>query len=258
MLTVRVGPRLETKGGLSVDDADFQKHLWLSTVPLVRLNEQRQPTCFASGCLIDYSGKRVLLTVSHATGDQKNWAIQLRYVPGKGVEIFQLGAMHFLKKASLSEPELKDVDFSYVEVPSTICAYRQDIEPPANVVKSEALIAVHKPSLEDAPQPGDDFGFCGMVMPSPEKHFDQTYIFGELRIYFGLSFLRTEDDYHVFSLPFPHPGHEHFQGCSGAPILSRSGSLIALVCKGSEKTNEIYGISIRAYKTPIDILVGNI
>lgn len=96
-----------------------------------------------------------------------------------------------------------------------------------------------------------------MVMPSSEKHFGEIYFGGELRVYSGLSLLRMEDEYHVFSLPF-HPGHEHFQGSSGAPILSSTGSLVALVCRGCAKTNEIWGLSIRAYKTPIDILVGNV
>jgi hypothetical protein len=241
-----------------VNDTEFQKRLWLSSVPLVRLNDQRLPTSFASGCLVDYSNKRVLLTVSHATGDQKNWAIELRYVPGKGTETYQLGAMHFLAKGSLANPKLEDVDFSYVEVPSTTLAYRQEIEAPANVVKSETPVTVHTPSLKDMPQPDDKFGFCGVVMSTHEKHFGQIYIGGKLRVYSGLSFLRTENYYHVFSLPFPHPGHEHFMGCSGAPILSSAGSLVALVCRGCKKTNEIWGISVRSYKIPIDILVGNV
>lgn len=241
---------------LSVNDDIFQEFLWLSSVPLVRLNDQRLPTGFASGCMIDYSGKRVLLTVSHATGDQKNWAIQLRYMPGKSTETYQLGSMHFLKKASFTELNFKDVDFSYAEVSPSICAYRQEIEVPGNVVKSEKLITVHSSSLEDVPKPSEKFGFCGMVMPTSENHFKQTYIVSEPRIYSGLSFQRTENDYHVFSLPFPHPGHEHFKGCSGAPILSSTGSIVALVCRGNEKTNEIWGISVRAYKTPIDVLVG--
>lgn len=241
-----------------MNNAIFNKQLWLSSVPLVRLNDQSLPTGFASGCLINYYGKRLLLTVYHATGDQKNWAIQLRYVPGKGTETYQLGAMHFLAKGSLSEPKLQNVDYSYVEVPLTICAYRQEIEMPANVVKSETPIAVHTSSLEDIPNPNENFGFCGMVMPTSEHHSSQTYLGGELRVYSRLSFLRTENDYHVFSLPFSHPGHEHFEGCSGAPILSNTGTLVALVCKGSEKTNEIWGISVKAYKTPIDFLVGNV
>lgn len=241
-----------------MNDIGFQKRLLLSSVPLVRLNSQRLPTGIASGCLINYSGKRLLLTVSHATGDQGNWAIQLRYVPGKGTETYQLGAMHFLAKGSLSKPMLDDVDFSYIEMPSSVCAYRQEIEAPANVVKFETPITVHTPSLEDVPQPANKFGFYGVVKPTLENHFGQAYFGGEPRIYSGLSFLRTEDDYHVFSLPFSHPGHEHFQGCSGAPILSDTGALVGLVCKGCVRTNEIWAISVRAYKTPIDILVGNV
>jgi hypothetical protein len=77
-------------------------------------------------------------------------------------------------------------------------------------------------------------------------------------VYDGLTFLRTEDDYHYFKLPFAHPGHEHFRGCSGAPIMGSSGHLAALVCGGCEECSEVWGISVRAYKTPIDLLAGNI
>ena len=243
-----------------MNDTEFQKRLWLSSVPLVQLNEQYLPIDMTSGCLVDYAGKRLLLTVSHATGNQGNWAIQLRYVPGKNTEIYQLGAMNFLAKGSLSTPKLDDIDFSYVEVPSNLCSYRQEIEAILGevVVKSETPIIVHSPSLEDIPKSEDKFGFCGIVMPEGEEHFGQIYLGGEFRVCSNLSFLRTEDDYHVFSLPFPHPGHKYFKGCSGAPILSSSGSLVALVTGGCEKTNEIWGISVREYKTPIDFLVGNV
>lgn len=238
--------------------SEFQKRLLLSSVPLVRLNEQMLPAGIASGCLIDYSGKRLLLTVSHATGDQENWAIQLKYVPGKGTCNYQLGAMNFLAKATFPNPTLEDVDYSYVEVSSGFTAYRQEIEAPGYSVKSETPIDVHAPSLLDEPENCEEFGFCGMVMPTVENHFGEVYFGGELRVYDGLKFLRTEDDYHFFELPFAHPGHEHFKGCSGAPILGSSGSLVALVCGGCEESSEVWGISVRAYKAPIDILVGNV
>jgi len=241
-----------------MNDTQFAERLWLSSVPLVRLNAQHLPTGCASGCLIDYSGKRILLTVSHATGDQGNWAIELRYVPGRGTETHQLGAMHFLARGSLDQSKLEDVDFSYVEVPPSVVAYRQQIEALTNVVNSETPITVHAPTLEETPDADARFGFCGMVIPTIEEHFGQHYVARELRIYPDLSFLRSEDDYHVFSLPFPHPGDEHFKGCSGAPILSSTGSLVALVCSGCVQRNEIWGISVSAYKTAIDILVGNI
>jgi hypothetical protein len=61
---------------------DFKKRLWLSSVALARLDTVTNlPTGYASGALIDYYGKRVLLTVWHATGDQQRWAIQVKYEP---------------------------------------------------------------------------------------------------------------------------------------------------------------------------------
>lgn len=241
--------------------SEFQKKLFLSSVPLVRLDNERLPTNGASGCLIDYRGKRVLLTVSHATGDQGNWAIEMKYVPGKGMCNHQLGAMNFLRKLTLSTDsisEFKDVDFSYVEVPSTLLAYRQEIDVGTSAVKSETQIDVLTPGLLDEPDPEENFGFCGTVLLVREHHHGQEYLSGEIRVYDGLRYLRTEEDYHFFELPFQHPGDEHFKGCSGAPIIDSSGRFVALVCGGCENTNEIWGISVKAYKTAIDILVDNV
>lgn len=236
----------------------FQNYLRLSSVPLVRLDDKNMPTGIASGCLIDYGGKRVLLTVFHATGDQRDWAIALKSVTSQGAQLYFLGQMNFLAKGSLSKPGLDDVDFAYVEVPPTIQGYRQEIEPPANTVKSEDPIIVHTPTLEDIPEPCQEFGFSGMVMPATEVHFGQRYLGLTLRVYSQLGFLRTENDHEVFSLPFAHAGSEHFEGCSGAPILSSTGELVALVRGGLPEKNEIWGISIKAYKAPIDILVGKV
>lgn len=236
---------------------DFEKLLFLSSVQLNQLNDQKIPIGFASGVLVEYHDQHLLLTVSHATGNSKNWAIQTKYVPEKGTENYQLGAMNFLTKISLPALTIKDVDFSYVRVPKSIVGYRQEIEPP-NIVKSEIPITIHQSNLDDMPTLGDNYGFCGMIMPTHENHFGQFYVGGELRVYSGLSYLRTEEDYHIFKLPFKHPGHEHFRGCSGAPILDESGKIVGLVCHGDEKADEIYAISLKAYKIGIDILVGNI
>jgi hypothetical protein len=243
-----------------MNDIEFQKFLYLSSVPLVQLDEKLSPIATASGCLIDYVGKRVLLTVSHATRNQGNWTIPLRYIPGNGIDTYQLGSMYFLAEGSLLNPNLKDIDFSYVVVSSDLCAYRQEIEMSSGVrtVKSEKAIKIHSPNLKEIPNSEDKYGFCGIIMSEVEIHPGQIILDGKPYIYPGLSFRRTEDDYHFFALPFSHLGHEYFEGCSGAPIFSSSGSLVALVCGGCKKTNEICGISISALKIQIDILVGNI
>jgi hypothetical protein len=237
--------------------SEFERRLWLSSVQLVRLDSHNMPLGVASGALIDYHAKRVLLTVSHATGDQARWAMQVGYVPGKGTQMYGLGPMNFLMKASITTPTAKpqDIDFAYVEVPPDLQAFRQELNVPANTVQHEVPIIIHTPSLTELPTIAETYGFCGMVLPAREEHFGTTYMSGEIRVYSGLKFLRTEEEYHYFSLPFPHPGREHFEGCSGAPVLSETGALVGLLCGGDIATNELRAISLRACKTPIDILV---
>ena len=72
--------------------------LWLakifqSSVPLRKLSPERFPVGMASGCLLDYHGKRLLLSVQHATGDQGDWAIELVQEKGYGAKYYRLGAM---------------------------------------------------------------------------------------------------------------------------------------------------------------------
>lgn len=235
----------------------FEKLLYLSSVQLSQLNAKRIPIDFTSGALINYQGIRLLLSVSHATGNNEKWSIQVKFIQGKGTEHYQLGAMNFLAKTTLSNPIFNDIDFSYVVIPDSIIGYRQEITPP-DTIKTEIAITVHQTNLSDLPKLNENYGFCGMVMPTHEEHFGQFYVGGELKIYSGLSYLRTEDDYYVFKLPFEHPGHEYFKGCSGAPVLSEAGAVVGLVCKGCKKNNEIYAISLKTYKFAIDILVGNV
>jgi hypothetical protein len=117
---------------------EFEKRLSLSSVPLVRLDKDDKPDGFASGALIDYCGKRILFTVWHATKDQKRWAVQIKYVLGKGTLNQVVGSMNFLAKGSLAKPQaaLEPIDFSYVVVPHDLVAYRQEIEFP-DTIKSE-------------------------------------------------------------------------------------------------------------------------
>ncbi len=236
----------------------LEKTLWLSTVPLVSIDINGLPSGIASGCFIEYSGKRILLSVHHATGNGNVWAIQQQYIPSKGTELYRLSGINFLVRANIQTQEAIDVDFSYVEVPESTFAKRQTTNPDTFEIVSEEFISILKPSLKDVPNKTSTYGFSGLVQPSLEKHLNNAVLVTEPRVYTNLQFLRTEGDLHYFKLPFPHPGHEHFKGCSGAPIISKEGVLVALVCGGSTQEDELWGVSLKAYKLPIDILVNDI
>lgn len=228
-----------------------------SSVPLLRIDDKNNPTSSASGCLVDYCEHRVLLTVEHATGDSGRWAIQLHFEKGKGTQLYGLGAMMFLESVSTKTGESKTVDFSYVEVPKDTQPFRQEINEKGDV-DQEYPIMVFPIDFRLEPKKEDKFGFAGLVKNQLENHPTATFLTSELKIYDDLNYLRTDGDTHVFQLPFNHPGHPEFRGCSGAPVLNSSGMPIALLTGGCIKKNEIYGVSLKQYRTPIDILVGNI
>ncbi len=231
-----------------------EKQLFLSSVPLRKIGSDKLPKAIATGCLANYRNKRVLLTVAHATKQPGKWAIELRYEPEQGTKLYSVGAMNFLKKGTLPAGTLEEVDFSYVEVPGGLQAFRQEIIDPLTV-KQEIPITIHKLDFSP-PSRRRSYGFCGTVLPSLETHASQKYLFAELKIYDRLRYLRSEGDYHFFRLPMVHPGHEQFQGCSGAPVLDRMGRVVGLVCGGDVNTNEIWAISPARYRSALDILAG--
>jgi hypothetical protein len=225
-----------------------------SSVPLRRLAND-VVTGSASGCLIDRHGSRMLLTVEHATGDQLDWAIQLRFDASiKKTQLYRLGAMNFLTSGVLGTQKLKTVDFAYAKVPSDLKAFRQDISEKQELI-SETEILIFAIDFA-TPSPEDNYGFAGLVKTDVEMHPDVTFVSSELRVYDSLTYLRAEGDNLVFKLPFNHPGHLEFRGCSGAPIINGAGMPVALLTGGSITTNEIYGVSLAMYRAPIDILLG--
>ena len=92
----------------------------LSSIPRKQINERGMPINYASGCIISYVGKRLLLTVQHATGNMGNWVIEIKYVLGHGTKGFRLGGMMFLKECNLTTDIWRDIDFSYGYVGSNL------------------------------------------------------------------------------------------------------------------------------------------
>jgi hypothetical protein len=61
------------------------------------------------------------------------------------------------------------------------------------------------------------------------------FFYTELSVCFPLTYVSRRDDLLAFRLPIPHPGHDYFRGCSGAPSIDEAGRIIALVCEGASR-----------------------
>lgn len=238
------------------EQTEWLKSVQRSSIPLRRVNEELLPQGIASGCLINYLGKRILLSVFHAVGKSGRWLIQLKYDAQRGqTETYSPNAFNFLAEMRLGSPEIKNIDFAYTEVPSDIVSYFQDLKPTGECVE-EFERTIFKPDFNITPRTDEFYGFSGEVMPDFVSDFSALVV--EHRTYPGLEYLRTEHSFHYFKLPVTHPGHEHFKGCSGAPIIDTKGNVIALVSGGSIENGEIWGVALNKYKIALDITYGEL
>ncbi len=224
----------------------------LSSIPLRQLNEMRKPIGFASGCLIDYCGKRLVLTVAHATGNDGNWGIEVKSTTNVGTQVYQIGAMMFLTVGNIDTDKIKDVDFAYATVPSDLQPSYHEINEKGQVVNQipREILSI---DFDIKPNKEKKYGFFGQSNFST----DNWYMFSQSKLVLDLKFIGIEDDYYKFKLPTKHPGHEYFKGTSGAPIIDSDGNTVALVCHGNEEEDIIYGIAINKYQSGLDIEVGN-
>lgn len=227
--------------------------LFKSSVPLCRLDDSGQPSSAASGALVNVNGKRLLLTVEHATGDFGDWAIQIQYESGKGTTLYRLGAMNFLIRGDINSGKSKTVDFSCVDVPEDIQPVKQEISETFQILGGIST-DVHELKFPCKPKSEEIYGFSGFIKGSIEQHPHALILASEAQIYDGLKFIETRNgDVLVFSMPEVHLGHLEFKGCSGSPIISSNGEVIGLLTGGCKSKNEIYGLSLESYRAVLEL-----
>jgi hypothetical protein len=247
----------------------IQSKLEVSSVPLAKLDAANLPEGFASGCLMDYYGRRLLLTVAHAAHEGPPLALAIGWDAAmRRVKLWQFGALNFIVRGQLHSGtelegmEVKEVDFAYIEVPTEVEPRLENIDPHSGTIIESRPCSVWRETAIAEPEHGIRYGFAGHTKPSLEDHAsiaaDVKFCFTELRLCYPLSFIRREDDLLVFQLPVEHPGHDHFRGCSGAPIIDEEGRVVALVCRGNIEESLIYGVSLRRYQVVLDIHTGRL
>jgi hypothetical protein len=224
----------------------------LSSIPLRQLNEMRKPIGFGSGCLIDYCGKRLILTAAHVTNNDENWGIEVQSITGVGTRVYEVGSMMFLSVSNLDTGGNREIDFSYTTVPTDLQPLYHELSEMGTVINQVPREII---TLDFNLEPNADkkYGFFGQSNITTGDWF----MHSESKLVLDLTFVGREQDYYKFQLPSKHSGHEYFQGTSGAPILDSDGNVVALVCHGDEEKDLIYGVMIKKYQSALDIEVGN-
>lgn len=230
----------------------FESRLLARSIPLRRLGAGHQADGGSSGCLVDFRGRRVLLTVAHSVRNGGNWAIEVGYVPGMGTKLFQIGALNFVVQFRVGGSHGTTLDLAYAPVPRHVRPLVQDLDPRTGLVRHERPRIIIRSKLDQIPRPGAEYGFAGYV----KLRKNPVELMGELKVETGLRFersLKTKDRYR---LSHPHPGHSDYYGCSGAPVLDRASHLVGLVVGGHQGSDAIYAIPLAKYRSAIALGLG--
>lgn len=236
-----------------MNDKEFRHFLELATIPLREIGPEGLPINYASGCLVDYGKRRWILTVSHATGNYGNWAIEVEYGE-RGMGLHRIGAMNFVALIHADEGKSGQLDMAYATVPPKLTPHWQPANDRGEIVADELKI-VFKSALGDIPSPDRRYGFAGNVQPSHETHFGKVHVATMVRSYTGLTFVGEDDKFYHFRLTEARGGDEFFKGTSGSAVCDTDGNPVALVCGPGDEPDTVRAIKIGFFRTAIDATI---
>lgn len=257
---------------------NVEKIRQLASIPLKSIDVSTHlPKALGCGCFVQYKENSLFLTVQHlyTRKDMKNgqiyWVdnqeehlcIEVDFSIHDGTMVKPLGEMHFLNKYTKEElekevPKLSTsglvdktrvIDIAFKQMEFISCKKKQ-LDNNLNVINEKDRIWLNY-DINTLPSSELEYGFSGYVMPnliSPEQ-MPRLSKWGLpcIDIYHsGLKYIGEEGLFLKFSLPYEkHPGHQYFEGTSGAPIIDSNGKLISLVSRGDATDNVLFGINLR-------------
>lgn len=220
---------------------NWRDWLLLTSIPLVHTGDAEQVLGFGSGTMLDFEGRRFLVTAGHvATINSNGWAIVVQQHTDGRLEYYKPNGFVHVGEGRRSTASLRLIDLCVAQVAPDLETWYESRSPRGLFDKRPHH--VFEAGVCAEPEQDQIYGFSGRVRT--EMHAPQVYA-SEMTVFPGLSYQRTEAEEHVFSLPVPHPGHEAFRGSSGSPMCDFSERLVSIVVRGSPDDNTIRGVSIQ-------------
>ena len=227
----------------------------ITSIPLKQLGSNDSPIGIASGCLVNYRGRRFILTVAHAVKlGSSDWVIQIGDDKEYGTAIYRPACFLYLSEMKRGTGEISNIDYTYAEVATDLNPTFQHLTPLGPKSEKRCRHIFDLAAVSD-PDTKEIYAFSGEILP--EMHGSLALV-TQQTVYPGLRYIKSDGSFYQFKLPVPHPGHDLFQGCSGAPIVDTNGRLVALVSKGDISENVIYGIALPRYTSALDFYCNEI
>ena len=237
------------------EQTNWLEWVLITSIPLKRLGPDDSPIGIASGCLVNYRGRRFILTVAHAVKlGSSDWVIEIGNDEEHGTAIYRPACFLYLGEMKRGTGEISDVDYTYAEVATDLESTFQHLTPLGPKSEKRCRHVFDLAAVGD-PDPKEMYAFSGEI--HPEMH-DSLALVTQPTVYPGLRYIKRDGPFYQFKLPVLHPGHDFFHGCSGAPIVDTHGRLVALVSNGDIPENVIYGIALSRYRFALDFYCNEI
>lgn len=217
---------------------------YASTAQMYNIDCNNRPISSGSGVLVRIDSQTFLLSVAHLLDKEARVGVHIDHV--------DFGSYLYVPKdvgrvCSQSFSGVKDLDFFYFKCETSRQICRSSIEPingmqhiPCHVFDcSKDIASVDKSEF---------YSFAGSIKSRkiPVENHPFELIASELIVHKDLRYYSDDGRYVEFLLPYSsHPGHEMFQGCSGAPIFNSKGEVVALVSSGDSKRNILTGVLLK-------------
>lgn len=236
---------------ITSDDQAWLEWTLTTSIPLVQLQHGEDLLDTGSGALVDYKGRRFIVSVEHKVKrDSSGWAIAIQQGE-RGLEFYRPNAFAYVGEFRRSTATLRHLDLCLAQVQCDLESWYEYRTPrglfdrrPHHVFDEASMV---QPDAEAV------YAFSGRIK---REFHGRDAIVTEMVAYPGLKFTHSEGEVMHFTLPVAHPGREFFAGCSGSPIVDKNQKIVGLVISGNIETNSIQGIALDRCFPAFDFLLG--
>lgn len=239
------------------DKSSFDKEIILRTIPLRKVNDNLEPIGIGSGFIVTINGVKLIVSAEHVINrtDGGNWCIECEYEPKKGkTKLQKIGTPSMALRFNLKGDTPNVLDISCQKIPNDFVSVFQEFSNSGTLQNSESRkefdsLTYISPNLDDI------YAFTGNTKPCYGSDAPQQYLETTWRVYNNLKFKHSTTQFDYYELPFEHPGHVFFEGCSGAPLVNQRFEVVGLI-SGCDDGKLIKVLPLRKYLVMIKLEAG--
>ena len=216
------------------------EHCRKLTLQMVQLSQDKQIEGIASGFLIKVGETTYLISAGHAL-EKNGWAIETTFTIESEylTACIPIGGAWTLQKMTFGRSKPEELDIAWAKV--DLQSFKNSVFKDSRLKGKSFEYMFYQGALEDAPNSEDPYIFAAWTRGMIYSALGRTYLERSFAYEYEMEYKGIrEDGLYIFSIP-KHKGHDYYYGASGSPIVDPTGKILAVLVKGCESKNELYG-----------------